>query len=61
MQSKGRHRARSAEARRAKQLAALRVEGERELEDLIERLLAKPMHERTHFLRRRLPGGGSAL
>lgn len=42
-------------------LDALRRESERELRDLIERLLAKPMHERTHFLRRRLPGGGSAL
>ncbi len=29
--------------------------------DMIERLLAKPMCERTHFLRKRLPGGGSSL
>lgn len=46
---------------REEQLEALQRESERELRDLIARLLAKPMHERTHFLRRRLPGGGSAL
>lgn len=50
----------SSRARQAR-LNALRAESERELDDLIARLLAKPMHERTHFLRRRLPGGGSAL
>ena len=48
------------QGRRA-QLEALRRETDRELEELIRRLLAKPMAERTHFLRRRLPGGGSAL
>jgi hypothetical protein len=46
---------------RAARLAALRAETDREVIELIERLLAKPMHERTHFLRRRLPNGGSAL
>ena len=46
---------------RESQLAALRALADRELDDQIARLLAKPMHERTHFLRRRLPGGGSAL
>jgi hypothetical protein len=30
-------------------------------ENLGLNFLAKPMNERTHFLRRRLPGGGSAL
>lgn len=29
--------------------------------DMIERLLRKPMNKRTHFLRKRLPGGGSCL
>lgn len=55
---------RSAEAkrsRRSEQLEALRAESNLELFALIRRLLAKPMNERTHFLRRRLPGGGSAL
>jgi hypothetical protein len=41
--------------------AALRAESERSLRDQIRRLLAKPMAERTQFLRVRLPGGGSAL
>jgi hypothetical protein len=43
------------------QLKALKKETERELYDMIERLLDLPMHKRTHFLRRKLPGGGSAL
>jgi len=51
----------NASRRRARELAALREESDRELYDMIARLLAKPMHERTHFLRVRLPGGGSAL
>jgi predicted nucleotidyltransferase len=51
---------RKAADRRA-QLESLRRESDHELRDMIVRLLAKPMHERTHFLRRRLPGGGSAL
>jgi hypothetical protein len=46
---------------RERELRALRRATARELLDMIARLLAKPMHERTHFLRRRLPGGGSAL
>ncbi len=46
---------------RARELRLLRTATARELDDLIARLLAKPMHERTHFLRRRMPGGGSAL
>jgi hypothetical protein len=48
-------------ARRRARLRALRAETERNLRDQILRLLALPMSQRTHFLRRRLPGGGSAL
>ncbi|MFI5310372.1 MAG: hypothetical protein ACHQQ3_04000 [Gemmatimonadales bacterium] len=40
---------------------ALRRESERALVDQIRRLLALPPSTRTHFLRKRLPGGGSAL
>jgi hypothetical protein len=39
----------------------LRVESERDLVLQIRRLLALPMDRRTHFLRKRLPNGGSAL
>lgn len=39
----------------------LRAESERQLEDLIRRRLALPLEKRMNFLRRRLPGGGSAL
>jgi hypothetical protein len=46
---------------RAKKLAALKKESERALREQIRRLLAKPMNKRTHFLRVRLPSGGSAL
>jgi hypothetical protein len=42
-------------------LAALRKESERDLIDQIRRLLALPMHKRVHFLRVRVPGGGSTL
>ncbi|MBV8207457.1 MAG: hypothetical protein JO041_11745 [Acidobacteria bacterium] len=38
-----------------------RKESERAELEQIRRLLALPMHKRTHFLRVRLPGGGSAL
>jgi hypothetical protein len=41
--------------------SALRRESDRALVEQIRRLLALPMERRTHFLRRRLPGGGSAL
>ncbi len=46
---------------RKQKLAALKRESDRELVDMIRRLPAKPMNEPTHFLRKRLPGGGSAL
>jgi len=42
-------------------VVALRREDERALRELIRRLLELPMNRRTHFLRRRLPGGGSAI
>jgi hypothetical protein len=47
--------------RRRAELDALRRETELDLVRQIRRLLAKPMAERTRFLRVRLPGGGSAL
>lgn len=46
---------------RAEKLAALRAESDAALRDQIRRLLARPMIERTHFLRVRIPGGGTAL
>ena len=46
---------------RKKQLDALRVESDRALIETIRRLLAKPMQERTHFLRKRVGIRGSAL
>jgi hypothetical protein len=48
-------------SRRRARLRSLRRESARALDEQIDRLLALPMNERTHFLRRRLPGGGSAL
>lgn len=58
MPKPGRRRGR---ARRDRKLAALRKESEAALREQIRRLLRLPMAERTHFLRVRLPGGGSAL
>jgi hypothetical protein len=46
---------------RARQLAALQAESERQLEDLIRRRLEMPIEQRMNFLRKRLPGGGSCL
>lgn len=46
---------------RGAKLAALKKESDAALREQIRRLLKKPMAERTHFLRVRLPGGGSAL
>jgi hypothetical protein len=46
---------------RKEKLAALKAESDLALRDMIRRLLAKPMNERTHFLRKRIRYGGSAL
>jgi hypothetical protein len=51
----------NAELSRRRALAALRRESERELVETIRRLLDLPMEKRTHFLRRRLPNGGSCI
>ena len=42
-------------------LKALKKEHERAIIAQIRALLALPMHKRTHFLRKRLPGGGSCV
>jgi hypothetical protein len=42
-------------------LKALKKANEQALNDQIRVLLALPMNKRTHFLRKRLPGGGSCL
>jgi hypothetical protein len=42
-------------------LEALKKESERAELEQIRRLLSLPMNRRTHFLRVRLPNGGSAL
>ena len=42
-------------------MVALKKESELALRDQIRALLKRPMAERTHFLRVRLPSGGSAL
>ncbi len=46
---------------RKQRLAALKAESDRELLDMIRRLLDKPMQERTHFLRKRISYRGSCL
>jgi hypothetical protein len=48
-------------ATRKRELAALKAESDRALIEMIRRLLDKPMHERTHFLRKRIGFRGSAL
>ena len=45
----------------ARRPSVLARESERALVQQIRRLLAVPPEQRTHFLRVRLPGGGSAL
>jgi hypothetical protein len=51
----------AAAAARRRALAALGVETDRQLADLIRRRLALPLEKRMNFLRKRLPGGGSCL
>ncbi len=51
----------SSRPNRAITLTALRREKDRALLDLIRRRLALPVEKRTHFLRVRIPGGGSHL
>jgi hypothetical protein len=46
---------------RKQQLDALKAESELALTETIRRLLAKPMQERTHFLRKRVGIRASAL
>jgi len=46
---------------RKQQLEALKAESDLALTETIRRLLAKPMHERTHFLRKRVGICASAL
>jgi hypothetical protein len=46
---------------RREALDALRKETDRAVGEQIRVLLALPMNKRTHFLRVRLPGGGTGL
>lgn len=48
-------------SKRAKESAPLRKESDRALVEQIRRQLALPPERRTHFLRKRLPGGGSTI
>ena len=43
------------------ELEAMRQVWEQDLVAMIRANLALPMHKRTHFLRKRLPNGGSTL
>jgi len=51
----------AARRQRARALAVLGAESERQLDEMIRRRLALPVEKRMNFLRRRLPGGGSSL
>jgi hypothetical protein len=51
----------TAAPQRDRALASLGPESDRQLEALIRRRLALPLEARMHFLRKRLPGGGSCL
>lgn len=46
---------------RAAELKAVQAENELAIRDMIRRWKALPMNQRVHFLRRRLPNGGTAL
>ena len=61
--SSGRLRMKNKSRRKSKEAAleALKKESERAELEQIRRLLSLPMNRRTHFLRVRLPNGGSAL
>jgi hypothetical protein len=48
-------------SKRDRALAVLKPESDRQREALILRRLALPLEARMHFLRKRLPGGGSCL
>jgi hypothetical protein len=54
-------RSATAGSKRDRALASLKPESDRQLEALILRRLALPLEARMHFLRKRLPGGGSCL
>lgn len=47
--------------KKSKKKKLRRIESEIALTEMIQRLLKLPMNKRTHFLRVRLPGGGSCL
>lgn len=47
--------------KRERQLELMRSFDEQELIDMIRARLALPMNQRTNFLRKPLPNGGSAL
>lgn len=47
--------------KRERELELMRSYYEQDLIDMIRARLALPMNQRTNFLRKRLPNGGSAL